>query len=171
MDINADHISKEAKSPDGSCWADLRDRLPDHTPCTRGTGGQQLSHASAPGPRDALSTARRDGQEPGQAYLLTPGFSFTCALSLTAPGSRVGAPRQAGEAPCRAVPGHPVQGPQMQRELSERGTMLVSHRLTCGPRRVSSLRRHLSTQRASSRPTPRARASAPGGFRYSRAAR
>lgn len=168
MDINADHISKEAKSPDGPCWADLRDRLPDHSPCTR--GGVASSSLTPPPRAPGLRCPLPAGT--GQAYLLTPRFPFTRALSLTAPGSRVGAPRPAGEAPCRAVPGHPAQGPQLQRELSERGAMLVSHRLTCGPRRVSSSSATSAlSQRASSRPTPWARASAPRGFRYSHAAR
>lgn len=76
----------------------------------------------APGPGVASSSLtpppRAPGlpltQKPGQAYLLTPRFPFTRALSLTAPGSRVGAPRPAGEVTCRAVPGHPAQGPQLQ---------------------------------------------------------
>lgn len=126
---------------------------PRSHPVHPGQGWPAALSRLRPGPQGCA--ARGDRQEPDQAYLFTPGFPFTRALSLTAPGSRVGALRRAGEAPCRTVPGHPAQGPQLQRELSERGTMRVSHRLTCGPSRVSSLQRHLSAQRASSRPTPR----------------
>lgn len=168
MDINADHISKEAKSPDGPCWADLRDRLPDHTPCTRGRGGQQLSHASAPGPRAALPTARgnRPGLPPHAPVPIHPH------AELDSSGVTRRSPAPGGRGALSRSPGAPSARPTAAGEMSERGAMLVSHRLTCGPRRVSSSSATSAlSQRASSRPTPRARASAPRGFRYSRAAR
>lgn len=66
-----------------------------------------------------------------------------------APGGRGDLPRS---------PGAPSARPTAAGELSERGAMLVSHRLTCGPRRVSSSSATSAlSQRASSRPTPRAR--------------
>lgn len=116
---------------------------------TLGSGGpSQVSHASAPVPRAVLSAARTDGLEPGQAYLCTPRSPFTLALSLTAPGSHAGATHRdsRGALPCRTR-AHSAR-PTTAAMVSEPGTMLVSHRLTRGLRRVSSLRRHLGTLQA-----------------------
>lgn len=116
---------------------------------TLGSGGPpQLSHASARVPRAMLSAAGTDGLEPSQAYLCTPRSPFTRTLSLTASGShaRTTHPGQRGALPCRtrAYSARPTTAA----EMSELGTMLVSHRLTRGLRRVSSLRRHLRTLQA-----------------------
>lgn len=92
--------------------------------------------------------AGTDGLEPGQAYLCTPGSPFTRTLSPDSSGipRRSSAPGRRGALPRRTL-AHCTR-PTTAAEVSEPVTMLVSHRLTRGLCRVSSLRRHLDNWQA-----------------------